>query len=408
MRKIRAAVIGVGFIGAVHIEALRRLGNVDVVAVCVSEDSEKTGREQHVEQHFTDYREMIDTTKPDFVHICTPNFTHFEIAAYAIERGINVVLEKPMTVTVSEAEELVKLARQHKVIAAVNFHNRFYPATHYMRELIQRNELGRLISVNGSYVQDWLLRETDFSWRLITRESGQTRVVADIGSHWIDLVEHCTGLRVTEVLAEFQTVYPTRKQPQGSAATFEGPQGSGTYTDVPIDTEDIASLVFRFDNGATGSCFLSQMFAGAKNRIRVSLGGTESSVEWNLDDLNNLTVGHRDLPNQTVTKDWTIMGGESASLISVPSGHAEGFPDAFKQAFKQIYAGFAPAADAGAGAGVLPASPAESNAGAGAGAGAGVPPFYATFEDGLRSMIICEKIYESSQTHKFTHIGDTQ
>lgn len=377
MRKIRAAVIGVGFIGAVHIEALRRLGNVDVVAVCVSEDSEKAGREQHVEHHFTDYREMIDTTRPDFVHICTPNYTHFEMSAYAIERGVNVVLEKPMTVSVAEARELVKLAREHKVIAAVNFHNRFYPATHYMRELIQRNELGRLISVNGSYVQDWLLRETDFSWRLVSKESGQTRVVADIGSHWIDLVEHCTGLRVTEVLAEFQTVYPTRKQPRDSE----------TSTDLAIDTEDIASLMFRFDNGATGSCFLSQMFAGAKNRIRVSLGGTESSVEWNLDDLNNVTVGHRDLPNQTVTKDWTIMGGESASLISVPSGHAEGFPDAFKQAFKQIYAAFAPKA---------------------AGADASVPPFYATFEDGLRSMLICEKIYESSQTHQFTHIGDTQ
>jgi len=379
MKRLKSAVIGLGFIGAAHIEAVRRLGFVDVVAVCDPVDAHQKAAVNHIDQSFSDYKDMIEKLDLDFIHICTPNYTHYEIAAYAIEKGINIILEKPMTMTVDEGKKLAALAKKHKVVAAVNFQNRFYPAAHYLKELIGSGEIGDITSISGSYLQDWLLYETDYSWRLETSKSGSTRAIADIGSHWIDLIEYISGLRITEVMADFKTVYHKRKKAKGQNLTFsqKSKAASVEYEEIPIDTEDMASLMLRFENGAVGSALINQMFAGKKNSIDVKISGTVASVEWNLDDLSNVVIGRRSSPNQIVTKDAGLMGKDTASLISFPAGHAEGFPDAFKQGFKQIYS---------------KALDDKSET------------FFADLEAGLREMIICEKIRESSQKNSFVKI----
>ncbi len=378
MKKIRTAVIGIGFIGAAHIEAIRRLGYVEIAAVCDPVDAERKAEMLSVENSYSDYREMLDKERLDFVHVCTPNVSHFPIASYALSKGVNVILEKPMTVTIEEAEKLTEMAEKKNLVAAVNFHNRFYPATHHIKEKIEKKELGKIISVSGCYVQDWLLYETDYSWRLESSVSGTTRAVADIGSHWVDLAEHTTGLKVTEVMADFQTVYPVRKKAVGENLTFSNKKAD-RYEDVPIDTEDMATVLLRFENGAIGTCFISQMFAGKKNRIHLMVGGTESSAEWNLENQEQVILGYRNKANENLTKDAGLMGGEASGLISFPSGHAEGFPDAFKQGFNQIYRSF-----------LEPST----------------KTFYARFADGLREMRICDAIHRSAKSNQFVKIEE--
>ena len=371
MKKFKTAVVGSGFIGVAHIEALRRLGNVEVVALCDMYGAEKKASENHIDLAYSDYKKLIDEVDLDFVHVCTPNDTHFAIAKYALEHNVNVVLEKPMTFTVNEAEELVALAKEKNLINAVNFHNRLYPANIFIKNYIKENNIGDVISINGNYIQDWLLYDTDYSWRLNSKESGSTRAVADIGSHWMDLVEYLTGESIVEVFAEFKTVYPKRKKAIGEIKTFTTNENA-EYELKDIDTEDIAMVMYRFSNGAIGSVTISQMGAGKKNCLDVFISGTKASIKWGLEDLENVFVGYRDRPNEVITKDYTLMK-TSRGAIDYPAGHTEGFPDAIKQVFKQVYQ-----------------QPENKN--------------YAHFTDGLRQMILCEKIYESAKNSKWVRV----
>lgn len=375
MKKFKTAVIGTGFIGVVHIEALRRLGNVEVVAICDLHNATEKAKEFHVENAYSDYKVMIDELGLDFVHICTPNFTHYPIAKYALENNVNVVLEKPLTMNIEEAEELVKLAESKNLINAVNYHNRLYPACAFSKHIIENGDLGEVVSINGMYVQDWLLYETDYSWRLNSSESGKTRAVADIGSHWMDLVEYMSGLKIAEVFAEFKTIYPKRKKIIGEIKTFTTSK-SDSYKEIDIDTEDLAMVLFRFDNGAVGNVTISQIAAGKKNTIEVLVSGKKASLEWNLNDLSNVVLGYRDKPNQVITKDYLLMSSVK-DLIDFPSGHAEGFPDAFKQAFKQIYN-----------------QPKRT--------------LYADFKVGLRQMVLNEAIYQSAKTSSWIKVKNEE
>ncbi len=376
MKKFKAAVIGVGFIGVAHIEALRRLGNVEVVAISDQVALKEKAEKYAIPNYYEDYKQMIDELDLDFIHICTPNNTHYPIAKYAIERNINVVLEKPMTVSVAEAKALVELAETKGVVAAINFHNRLYPACTYIKKEIEKGSYGDIFSMQGMYVQDWLFYQTDYSWRLLSKTSGKTRAVADIGSHWLDLVEYMTGHQITEVLAEFKTAYETRKKATKPLETFAKATADMTYDDIAIDTEDIAVVTFRTNKGALGNVYISQMVAGKKNSINVLLSGTKHSVTWHLEDLEHVLVGHRDEGNVIIPKDAQMMS-EVKDQIDYPSGHIEGFPDAFKQAFKQIY------------------HAAEDHT---------YTPLVAQFKDGLRMMILDEKIYESAKSRKWVKI----
>lgn len=375
MKKYRAAVIGAGFIGGVHVEMLRRLGNVSVVALVDAVDAEKKATELNIENAYSDYRKMMDEQKPDAVHICTPNYTHYEIAKYAIERGIHFICEKPFTTTVEQAKELVSLAKEKGVIGAVNFHNRLYPMTNEMHQMIKKGEVGDLFSVHGGYIQDWLLYDTDYSWRLEKGQVGKTRAIADIGSHWMDLAEFVTGEKIKRVNALFRTVYPVRKKPLGKVETFQT-LNDAVYEEIPIDTEDEAVVMFELEKGAVGTAIVSMVFAGKKNTTTLSVAGSKKSLEWSSENLNDLWIGYRDKPNEILTKDASLMHPETGRLASYPSGHIEGFPDAFKNVFRQFYDSIETEGSYD----------------------------FAGLEDGLREMILSDCIYESAMDRKWVEV----
>lgn len=366
MKRLKAAVIGMGFIGFAHVEALRRVPYVDVVAIADPFGAQEKAAQLGVPAGYADYVEMMDVCKPDCVHICTPNSTHMEIAMAAIQRGIHVVCEKPMARNADEAEQMVEAVKQSGVIGALNFHNRYYPIPYRMRRMVQEGELGEIYHVQGGYLQDWLQYKTDFSWKLLSSQCGKTRATADLGSHWIDLAEYVTGQKVTEVFAEFKTVYPQRTQ-----MTENGP------ADVDIDTEDFSCVILRFSGGAVGTATFSAVFAGKKNQTVLQVAGTKQSLEWDNERVNDLLIGRRDGPNGLLTKDPSLVDNATASIISYPGGHAEGFPDAFKQNFTAIYQAIR---------GEKPANP------------------FATFEDGLHMMQVCDALYESAQSGKWVSL----
>lgn len=380
MKIYRMGVVGTGFIGRVHIETVRRLGNVEVAALADTISAKEVAESLNVPQYFTDYREMIDTMELDVLHICTPNNTHFEIAMYAMEHGIHIICEKPMCVSIEEAEALTNKARETGLIAAINFHNRFYPMNNHLKNVIQDGELGDIFSVTGSYTQDWLLYETDYSWRLNSTESGSTRAVADIGSHWMDLAEYVTGQKIVAVNADFSTIHPIRKKPKGHVIAFSKDKfADGDYEDIAIDTEDNASVMFRFGNGAKGSAFFSQVIAGKSVAINLLVGGYKKSAEWNSEVCNQLTIGRRDSYNEAMEKGITTVHPNTRPLIAYPFGHLEGFPDAFKQCFANVYNSID---------------------------NAQVIREYATFEDGLHEMVLCSKIFESNQKQQWVKIPE--
>jgi predicted dehydrogenase len=378
MKVYKAGVVGTGFVGRIHIETIRRLGNVIVEAVADLASAEQTAQTMNVSQWFTDYREMIDTCDLDMVHICTPNNTHFEIARYALDHGINVLCEKPMTATVEEAQKLAEKAKSSGLIAALNYHNRFYPMNHHLRNLIRDGELGEIFNITGTYTQDWLLKETDYTWRLSADESGQTRAVADIGSHWMDLVEFVTGRKITAVCADFSIIHPIRKKPKKRVLAFSTDQFSpDDYEDIEVHTEDSASVLLRFDNGAKGSAFFSQVIAGKSVAIDYLIGGYKKSAEWDSELCNKLTIGRRDSFCEVSEKGHATVHPNSLPLVAYPIGHLEGFPDAFKQCFRQVYDNI-------------------DNPDA--------PKDYADMQDGLHEMKLCEKIFESNREQKWIEI----
>lgn len=374
MKKIKAAVAGMGFIGTAHVEALRRLNNVEVAAICGSRRSiTEKAEELGIENYTSDYSEILNNPEIDAVHICTPNYLHFQMAKDALNAGKHVICEKPLTTTKEEAEELLALAREKGLIHATNFNIRFYPLMHQLKSMIERGDLGEIFSVNGSYLQDWLFYETDYNWRLETEQSGDSRAIADIGSHWMDLVEFVTGLRVTEVFADFATFHKVRKKPLKPIETYSGklltPED---YQDVPISTEDYATVMMRFENGSRGAMTVSQVFAGKKNCLSFDLAGSEKSASWVSERPNEIWIGRRDRANESLLKDPSILYPEAGSIVNYPGGHNEGFPDTFKQNFIKIYKAI------------------SENA-------VKVKADYPTFEAGLREIMLCEKIVESNQ-----------
>ena len=371
MKQLRAGVIGVGFIGAVHIEQLRRLGNVEVVAITDSANAQQRADAMFVPKGYEDYKEMIDNEQLDCIHICTPNNTHHEIAMYAMQHGVNVVCEKPMTCTVEQAKEMRDFAKEKGLVNAMNFNCRFYPMAYQMRQMVQSGEVGDVYTIHGGYLQDWLYYDTDYSWRLEPEASGKSRAFADIGSHWIDLVEYITGLKVTEVLADFEIFHKTRKKPLKEIATYSGmalrPED---YEEVPITTEDYATVLFHLSNGAHACCNISQVFAGRKNQMLVSVAGSKCSMHWDSENSNAVWVGRRDTRNGELVKDPSILDDATKQIISYPGGHVEGFPDTFKQNFKQIYAK------------IEAKDTTEAD--------------FATFDAGMREMQLCDKIVQSA------------
>lgn len=377
---IKAAVAGAGFIGKVHIEQLRRLGDVCVVAIADPSHADMVSDQLHIPKGYCDYREMILEEKPDVVHICTPNQTHYEIAMYAMEHGCHVVCEKPMAMSAEEGEKMLSFARERNLVCAVNLHNRFFPLVQQLREMVTNGELGRIHSLNGWYLQDWLLYESDFNWRTLSRFSGKTRAVADIGSHWMDTAEYVVGKRISEVFADFLCLYPQRKKGIHSDATFSSSTASAeNYTLIDVDTEDHANILLRFEDGTVASLTVSQIMAGRKACLELNVGGTLASACWCSDTCNQLWIGKRSSGNLLLEKDPGLMTPGAAAYAGLPGGHGEGFADAMKNNFQAIYQAIR-TSDAGGG--------------------------YATFADGLHMLRVCDAIYESAHTGRWISVNE--
>jgi predicted dehydrogenase len=340
VEKIKVGIIGTGFIGPTHIEAIRRLGFVDVVGLAETSQAvaEYKAAELGIPKAYADYREMLKDSEIQVVHNCTPNHLHFAINKEIILAGKHVVSEKPLAMNSKESEELLELAEKHGVVHAVNFNYRQHASVQNLQAMIAKSDLGKVNLVHGSYLQDWLLYETDYNWRLAPEVGGKSRAVADIGSHWCDTVQFVTGKKIVEVFADLATVVSVRKKPTGNVATF-GAQNKEDmeYEDVLINTEDYASVLVRFEDGSRGVFTVSQVSAGRKNRLSFEINGSHSSVFWNQEEPEKLWIGHRDKANEVLLADPALFSAEARSAIHHPGGHNEGWPDALKNMMLNFY-----------------------------------------------------------------------
>lgn len=336
---INTAVAGTGFIGPVHVEALRRLGiNVTGILGSTPEKSRKAAEVLGLKRGYHHYEEILTDTSVHAVHIATPNVAHYSMVKQALLAGKHVMCEKPLAMTSVETLQLTELAEKSGLVAGVTYNLRYYPMNLEAKMCIAKGEVGKIYSVVGSYVQDWLLYDTDYNWRVRADKGGKLRTVADIGTHWMDLIHSITGLTVASVFAHLSTVHETRRMPVGEVETFTR-QGKliQERKDIKIDTEDCGSILFKYKQGGQGVLWVSQVTAGLKNRIRYEIAGSEKSLSWDSDCANQLFIGYRNKSNEWLEKDPSLNDPATAKFINYPGGHAEGFPDTFKQCFRAFY-----------------------------------------------------------------------
>ena len=371
---IGVGVAGTGFIGPAHIEGLRRNGiNVLGLFGSTHEKSQQKAVELNIPRSYASFDEMLADDDIDIVHLATPNHLHHLHAKAALLAGKHVVCEKPLAMISSESAELVKLAAEKQLVNAINFNIRMYPLVHQARSMVQNGELGDLFILQGSYLQDWLLFPTDWNWRLEPDLGGTLRAVSDIGSHWLDLLTFITGLQVEEVYADFKTFHPTRRKPSRPLETFTGKiLTAEDYVDQPIHTEDYATIILHYENGARGILSVSQVSSGRKNRLFYEINGSKSSLGWDSERPNELWIGHRTEPNQALMKDPSLLSPEARAVSSYPGGHNEGFPDTFKQLYNKVY-NYILAGDFD------------------------ITPDFPTFADGHYEMLLCEAIERSAR-----------
>lgn len=344
MRRLKTAVIGTGFMGRVHLEALRRVEHVDIIAVVGRrmESAKKLAELYDVPTALDDYGELLKNTDLDAVHICTPNASHYPMTKAAILAGKHVLCEKPVAISTQEAEELAALAASAGVRNCVCHNLRYYPMVQQMRRMREDGDLGQILVAQGSYSQDWMLYDTDWNWRVDETASGPSRVMADIGSHWFDMVEHITGLQVTSLCADLQIFHSTRKRPKRSVESFTGKLPSAEDVDeVSVATEDFGAVIFRLGKSARGAMTASQVSAGRKNGLSVEIYGTKASVSWNQERPDELWIGNRNMPNQIIVKDPSLLLPAAGGYADLPGGHSEGYDDTFKQVFRRFYASIA-------------------------------------------------------------------
>ncbi|HEX4273637.1 MAG TPA: Gfo/Idh/MocA family oxidoreductase [Rhizomicrobium sp.] len=338
MDRVRTAVIGTGFMGRVHLEALRRVEHVDVVEVAGTslDKARAAGAGYNVLNVTGDWQDVIRDPSIDAVHVCTPNDSHFPIAKAALAAGKHVLCEKPLAMSSAEAKELTDLAAAKKLRNGLCHNLRFYPMVQQMRAMREAGDFGDILVVQGTYSQDWMLYETDWNWRVDPKVSGPSRVMADIGSHFFDMAEHVTGLKVSSVCSDLQIFYPTRKQPRSGGETFSG-KTAGETVDTKIVTEDFGTTLFHMGK-ARGAMTASQVSAGRKNGLVLEIYGTKGGASWRQERPEELWLGHRDAPNQLLMKDPSLLDKQAAAFADYPGGHAEGYPDTHKQLYRRFYA----------------------------------------------------------------------
>ena len=376
---LRAAVIGPGFIGMVHADALRRNG-VDVVAFVGS--GSDTSRERAKSFRVPFYASLADALAAesfDAVHITTPNALHAPIAREAIAAGKHVVCDKPLAMSAAEGEDLLRLATRAGIAHAVNFNFRFYTLVRQMREMVRNGSLGELYLIHGGYLQDWLLYATDWNWRLDPALGGSLRAIADIGSHWLDLAGFITGQHPDSLVADLKTFLPIRQRPTRPVETFSGKElRPDDYEPVEMATEDYGGVLIQFDGGARGTMRVSQVSAGRKNRLELEVSGAESSLYWTSERVEELWIGHRNRANELLLRDPPALGAEARAVNMAPGGHAEGYIETHRALFRAVYQAIA----------------------------AGGPPEepdYPTFADGVRSLRLGDAIARSARERRWVN-----
>jgi predicted dehydrogenase len=340
MNKIKMGLIGAGFIGPAHVEAVRRLGYVDVIALSeLNQDlADQKATQLSIPKAYGDYHALLENKEVQVIHNCTPNFQHFKVIKAAIENGKHIISEKPLTLTADHSAKLVKMAEEARVINAVNFCYRHYPLVQQVKAMVSKGDIGRVYTVHGSYLQDWLLYEQDYNWRLEPQIGGTSRAIADIGSHWCDTIQFATSLRITEVMADLMTVLPIRKKPKRTSETFASNElHQEEYEEKPITTEDYGSVLFSLENGAKGVFTVSQVSAGRKNRLYFEIDGATKAVAWNQEHPNYLWIGQRDRPNQYLMKDSSLLYPSAQTFTDYPGGHNEAYPDILKMFLRNVY-----------------------------------------------------------------------
>jgi len=376
MKTIRAGIIGTGFIGPAHVEAARRVGGVEFVALAEADGKLAAAKAEAlgIPRAYGDWRELVADPQVQVVHNCTPNYLHFRVNMAALKAGKHLLSEKPLAVSSRQSRELVRAARAAGVESAVDFNYRMYPLAQEMRAMCASGKLGRLYLAHGTYLQDWLYLETDYNWRLETKLGGRPRAVGDIGSHWFDLFQHVSGEEVTEVCADFRTVHRTRRRPKRAVEAFAGRNlRPRDFQRMRIDTEDCATIQFRTGSGAPGVLVVSQVSAGRKNRLQVELAGSKCACWWDQERPNELVIGRREKANEVLIKDPALLCAHAAPFAHYPGGHPEAYPDGIKNLCLEFYARVR--------------APKLRRR----------KPTYATFADGHREVVICEAVAASAR-----------
>jgi predicted dehydrogenase len=385
LHQLRAGVIGSGFIGPVHIEGLQRNG-IRVTAICGGDRAKAVAQKWNIPQVFTgyDHEALVNSPEVDVVHITSPNKDHYPQSIAALEAGKHVVCEKPLAMTAKETAEIVQLAaKRAKQIFAVNYNVRFYPAVLQMRADVAAGRLGKIIHVNGSYFQDWLLKATDYNWRLLPKEGGALRAVADIGTHWMDTTSFILGEKIEELIAHLGTFHKMRKRPLGEVQTFKSVNRDQRWLNYRVQTEDYASILLRWRGGVHGNLGVSQVAAGRKNSIRIEIHGSERSAWWDSEEPNTIQYGARDTMNGVAHRACPGFAEEVAGFSDYPPGHAEGFPDSFKMMYRAVYQDILNLETSGK-------RPRR--------------PLYATAEDGDHEVRVCDAILKSNAAKKWVTV----
>ncbi len=370
-------IVGAGFVGPHHIDAVRRLGYVDIIAVAGSSQASADKKAEAVgaRKAYAGYEALLNDPDIQVVHNATPNYLHYPVNAAAIAKGKHVVSDKPLAMTAAEAKKLLDQATKAGIVHAVTFNYRGNPLVQQARHMIARGDIGKPHFLVGQYLQDWLLKDTDYSWRLEPDKGGASSALGDIGSHWCDLAQHMSGLRITHVLGDITTVIPKRKRPIGSREAFAAADANQKVEEVDIKVEDLASVLVRFDNGAKGSFSVGQVCAGHKNDLEIEICGSKASLKWRQEHQNELLIGHRERPNEILQKDPSLIDPVAGKYAHLPGGHQEAWADAFANLMRDIYGFIAEGKKA--------SDP--------------HPPAFATFEDGYRANCIVEAILQSAQ-----------
>lgn len=378
--EVKAGVIGVGFIGVAHIEALRRLG-VEVAGVVGSSPTRATEKADALGlgRVYESVEMMAEDPEIDVVHVASPNYAHAEQVRILLAAGKHVICEKPLALDATDTADLVARAASTGLVNAVCFNIRFYPANHQAMAMVAAGDIGEPRFITGSYHQDWLLRDTDWNWRLQAEEAGRLRAVADIGSHWLDLTRFVSGRRIVEVMADLHTLVPIRRHPAGPVETFAAVSDTDDLIEEEMTSDDAAGILLRYEGGARGAVTISQVSAGQKNSVRYEVAGSDSALRWFSAEPEDLFIGHRGRASEILSRDPALFAPEASRLIAYPGGHAEGFPDTFRALFSQVYS------DVAAG------GPSET-------------PAYPTFADGHDAVLVTDAIAESHDNQSWTEV----